>query len=346
MPAIRITDLPAPPAGREGWPWTIGTEPLPPLMPDGRAWPRITIVTPSYNQGRYIEETIRSVLLQGYPELEYIILDGGSKDDTVSILQRYAPFITHWRSTKDRGQADAVNQGLALSTGEWVGWQNSDDYYESGALQQVAQNALKADTAPDVYYGQVRLVEADSKHTGEYPTGPFDLSRMLPWANMFNQSMFFSRRVIEEGWRIDESLCHYVDHDLFWRLILAGKKFEHLPEVSASFRLHGEAKGSTQHEIAAHELHALYMRLFHEPKLPAAIRALALSSMRGNCLDQFGKSRWALFRAFAADIAQQAGWRGLGIGLMGRRLAVKLGAGNIDRARRLTRLFKGRANAA
>ncbi|HYE18629.1 MAG TPA: glycosyltransferase family 2 protein [Tepidisphaeraceae bacterium] len=347
---LTIGDLPAPPPGRTGWPWTVGCDPMSETTPDGRAWPKVTVVTPSYNQGRFIEETIRSVLLQGYPNLEYLVLDGGSRDETVDVLRKYDRLITHWQSAKDKGQSDAINRGLDRATGDWVGWQNSDDCYDAGALRALGEATARTEPRPpeggvDVVYGKVRLIDAESRETGTYPTGEFDLRSMLPWANMFNQSMFFSRAVVAEGWRLDAGMCHYIDHDLFWRLILAGKRFAHVRGISAAFRLHGEAKGFTQHEVAARELHALYMRLYHEAKLPADIRWLALKSMRGNCLDQFGKSRWDLFQTFAGEIVREAGWRGLGLGLSTRRVFTAIGPRNIDRVRKLTRLLRRRGAA-
>src|SRR6516162_5188478 len=134
-----LAELPAPPAGKSGWPWTIESAQLPDAMPDGRAWPRISIVTPSYNQGQFIEETIRSVLLQGYPNLEYIVMDGGSKDNTLRVLRKYEHAIHFWTSAPDKGQAEAINKGFARANGEILAWLNSDDVYEMGVFAQVAK---------------------------------------------------------------------------------------------------------------------------------------------------------------------------------------------------------------
>src|SRR5690606_18735561 len=112
----------------------------PEVMPDGRPWPRISIVTPSYNQGDFIEETIRSVLLQGYPNLEYIVIDGGSSDDTPAIIRKYQPWIAYWTSQPDNGQADAINKGLARSTGYIFQFINSDDIVERNCLATVARS--------------------------------------------------------------------------------------------------------------------------------------------------------------------------------------------------------------
>jgi glycosyltransferase involved in cell wall biosynthesis len=315
----------------------VETPALPPTQPDGAPWPRVTVVTPSFNQARFLEETIRSVLLQGYPHLEYIVLDGGSRDESVDILRRYEPFLSYWTSEKDAGQSDAINKGFRRATGDWIGWQNSDDFYAPGALAQLART-VGAHPAASVIYGSVQLCDAESKITGSYPTSAFDAHAMLPWANMFNQSMFFHRRVFEAGHFLDESQHHFIDHDFFWRLILAGYEFRYCPELSAVFRLHELAKGSTQHEIAARELYALYKRLYGEERLPAGVRRKALVCLQNHCVDQFGKSRWPLFDQFTADLRRAVGVTGLGLNLNLRRLARVLGAGNIGRIRRLKHL--------
>ncbi|MET0396571.1 MAG: glycosyltransferase family 2 protein [Longimicrobiaceae bacterium] len=137
VPTLR--DLPPPPPGRTGWPWTEGPPPAPPALPDGSAWPRITLVTPSFEQGGFIEETIRSVLLQGYPALEYLVFDGGSTDGTTEILRRYEPWLAGWTSGPDRGQTHAIAKGLDAATGELFNWINSDDHLAPGALEEVGR---------------------------------------------------------------------------------------------------------------------------------------------------------------------------------------------------------------
>ena len=135
-----LTDLPPPPEGKTGWPWTRETPRVPESMPDGKPWPRISIVTPSYNQGQFIEETIRSVLLQGYPDLEYIIMDGGSTDESVEIIRKYERWITFWVSEPDGGQADAIRTGFDMANGDIIAWLNSDDIYLHKTLQKVAES--------------------------------------------------------------------------------------------------------------------------------------------------------------------------------------------------------------
>jgi glycosyltransferase involved in cell wall biosynthesis len=134
----KLAELPPPSPGKTGWPWTVETPPLLPDRPDGCPWPRISIVTPSYNQGQFIEETIRSVLLQGYPDLEYIIIDGGSTDNSVEIIAKYEFRLAYWVSEKDRGQSHAINRGFCRSTGCLLGWLNSDDVLLPNALVTVA----------------------------------------------------------------------------------------------------------------------------------------------------------------------------------------------------------------
>src|SRR5262245_29806610 len=127
MRCPNLSDLPSPPPNRQGWPWTQEGAPRLDGTP-GECWPRISIVTPSYNQGRFLEETIRSVLLQGYPDLEYIVIDGGSADDSVEIIRKYERWLSFWVSERDRGQVDAINKGLRRCSGVLRNWLNSDDF--------------------------------------------------------------------------------------------------------------------------------------------------------------------------------------------------------------------------
>src|SRR5918995_1840642 len=124
MSAINLNQLPLPPDNKTGWPCTDVPAAASYMLPDTGQWPRITIVTASYNQGKFIEETIRSVLLQGYPNLEYIIIDGGSTDSTTAVIRKYEEWLTYWVSEPDEGQTDAIKKGWGLATGEVVAYIN------------------------------------------------------------------------------------------------------------------------------------------------------------------------------------------------------------------------------
>jgi glycosyltransferase involved in cell wall biosynthesis len=138
-----LAELPPPPTGKAGWPWTVDSRFLPPTRYDGSSWPRISIVTPSYNQGQFIEETIRSVLLQGYPDIEYFVIDGGSSDQSIEIIRKYERWLTYWTTEKDRGQAHAINKGFARATGQIGAYLNSDDYYCPEVFRYVGESNLR-----------------------------------------------------------------------------------------------------------------------------------------------------------------------------------------------------------
>src|SRR6185312_15779847 len=127
-----LDELPRSPRGKNGWPWTEPTSKSEVFVQPRSIGPRVSIVTPSYNQGQFIEETIRSVLLQGYSNLEYIVIDGGSTDNTVEIIKRYEPWLSYWVSEPDAGQTNAINKGFAVATGEIFGFINSDDLLVQG----------------------------------------------------------------------------------------------------------------------------------------------------------------------------------------------------------------------
>lgn len=233
-----LATLPAAPPDKSGWPWTEASLPLPTKMPDGSPWPKVSIVTPSYNQAQYLEETIRSVLLQGYPNLEYIIIDGGSTDGSVEIIKKYEPWLTYWVTEPDRGQSQAINKGFARSTGEIMAWINSDDYYASGAFYKVV-NAFK-----DTLWvaGNCYVINKDG--TIDYPKGQAVIS-MEQWLlhNLQIQpNVFWRRSLWMSSGGVDEAMHFSFDYDLWLKF----SEFQMYPlwidEYIAYYRIHKESK--------------------------------------------------------------------------------------------------------
>ncbi len=299
--ALALQDLPAPPEGKTGWPWTEQSEPLPDKKPDGSEWSRISIVTPSYNQGQFIEETIRSVLLQGYPNLEYIIIDGGSTDNSVEILKKYECWLAYWVSESDRGQSHALNKGFRRATGELIGWQNSDDYYEPAVFANTATLLNKLGDV-DIIYGNVNYVNESGKLLFNVQSKEVNLENMLPWPCMYNQSAFFHKKIFADGFSIDESKQHCMDYDLFLRLIIAKYKFHYLPNISANYREHLLAKAFIQTRIAEKEFFEAYKSLYQNISLNSSVREKALSCMVGSCLNDFAKLRLNIFRSRVREL--------------------------------------------
>lgn len=208
--------------------------------------PRISIITPSYNQGRFIEATILSVMQQGYPGFEHIIVDGGSTDDTLAILARY-PHLTII-SEPDRGQAEAVNKGLRRASGEIIGWLNSDDTYYPGALVGAAETI---DPAKGIYIamGRCAYIDAAGEPTGsEHPSAFVSHQRVVEvWKGYTipNPAVFFHRTVYEVCGGLDESLYLTLDYDLFCRYT-ARFDITVVDRFWATYRLHQSAKSSEQ----------------------------------------------------------------------------------------------------
>jgi len=229
-------------------------------MPDGSGWPKITVVTPSFNQGEFIEETIRSVLLQGYPNLEYIIMDGGSSDQTVEIIRKYEAWISHWESEEDRGQTHAINKGFALATGDIVAWINSDDSYFPDTLKNVAlafrqhpEAILLGDVEEFNEHGVIAIqhlhhvsAEALLKPMGD------------SW--MWHQpGTFVPNKVQKQVGALDESLHYAFDKDWMFRLM------EHAPvayvgTALARFRVHAGAKTQADLDKTVREIYQVNRR--------------------------------------------------------------------------------------
>ncbi|MCX6000591.1 MAG: glycosyltransferase family 2 protein [Chloroflexi bacterium] len=181
-------------------------------MPDGSPWQCISIVTPSYNQGQFIEETIRSVLLQGYPNLEYIIMDGGSNDESVEIIRKYEPWLAYWVSQPDGGQADAINKGFAHTTGVILGWLNSDDLLCPRALYRIAY-AFHDDTSLNVTCGFRKLINSESKFKGNWVHGKptaFVLKRLCFIAQ---ETVYWRREVWEHVGSLDANFLFALDYE-------------------------------------------------------------------------------------------------------------------------------------
>ena len=197
------------------------------------------MVTPSLNQAKFITEAIESVLSQDYPHVEYIVVDGGSTDGTQEILRRYGDRL-RWVSRSDRGQADAVNRGVALAHGEIIGWLNSDDAYVPKALAKVARVfASSSDVA--VVYGEADHVREDGLLYGPYPTMPFDPSRLAETCFICQPAAFVRRKYLHEVGGVDANLHYCMDYDL-WIRMARRYRFTYLPEVLARSRLHKDAK--------------------------------------------------------------------------------------------------------
>jgi len=338
---LTLQDLPAPPEGKTGWPWTEQSEPLPDRMPDDSKYPRISIITPSYNQGQFIEETIRSVLLQGYPNIEYIIIDGGSNDNTVEIINKYEKHITYWVSEQDEGQTHAINKGFAIATGDLIGWQNSDDFYYVNAFNSLV-NASFNHFEYDVFYGTRNYLnlDGDGITTKDDNKSPFDLERMIPNANMANQSMFFRKRIFQHGNFLDTSFHHCMDHEFFWRLIFKGYRFIFVPEIKGCYRLHPDCKGRQLNNDYITDTVRICRSVYNNNELPYLVRRQAWSFLRFVCLNNYGQLKLAEFRQSLYDLINLGGIISIDVELVVKYIVSFVGETQLGNIRKLKSFVK------
>ena len=238
-------------------------------------WPRITVVTPSYNQAKFIEATIQSVLDQGYPNLEYIIIDGGSKDDSAEIIRRYEKHLAYWVSEKDKGPSDAIVKGFSRATGTILAYLNSDDLYLPGSLETIAE--IMNDPAVDVAYGNMYWIDTDGKRIAEQRQTPFrPMGFLYGGATLPQPAVFWRSDLYQRCGGMDTSYHFAFDAYLFFRFALEGARFKHVNKFVASFRIHPQSKSSNEFEVCAKEIQRL-----RETYLPFPYESFRASCVRG-----------------------------------------------------------------
>jgi glycosyltransferase involved in cell wall biosynthesis len=286
-----LDELPPPPLGRTGWPWTEET----PRFEDANA-PKISIVTPSYMQAGFLEETIRSVLLQGYPTLEYFVLDAGSTDGTVEVIRKYEQWLTGWRSERDRGQSAAVNEGWAKATGELVAWINSDDWYQPGAFAAVAKAAL-GNPGATWFAGHVDDHTVDGAFIKRHPARHMPLDELLGKHRYgFHQpGMFWRASHLREVGALDEALHNSFDCELWARSVSTGHKLEALDLPVACFRRHRQSKTGGNATRMLAEDRAVFDR--YAAKLDSAKRERAENWLRDYEADRILTSVYQLLNS-------------------------------------------------
>jgi len=269
--------------------------------------PRISIVTPSYNQGQFLEETILSVLNQNYPNLECFVMDGGSMDNSVEIIQKYASMLTYWESKPDRGQSHAINKGFKMATGELVAWLNSDDLFTPGTLFEVAE-IWERDQSFGLIHGISEIVDEQGNSTGKQRGSPIDFFESLLTSDnpVAQPSTFISRLALEDVGYLDEKLHMSMDWDLWLRI---SKEYPvcYLPKVLSKSRYWSLTKTSTQIEKAGQD-HVTIIRKFERTGLidrKIGKKALAAAYGRKATLEfqknKKLKSKFSLLRSLIYD---------------------------------------------
>jgi glycosyltransferase involved in cell wall biosynthesis len=221
--------------------------------------PLVSIVTPSYNQGRFLEETIRSVLSQDYPHIEYLVVDGGSTDDSREIIRRYSDRLAWWVSEPDRGQTDAINKGFGRARGEILAWLNSDDTYLPGAVS-AAVSYLRGHPEAGMVYGDANLVDEAGDLIGKFPARQTDYRRLRRgYVHIPQQASFFRAGLWRQVAPLDPTFYFAMDYDLWVRLARLAPLHYH-PQLWATFRLHGSGKTSISDDRCWPEMLRVHQR--------------------------------------------------------------------------------------
>lgn len=235
--------------------------------------PKITVITPSFNQAQYLERTITSILNQGYPNLEYIVIDGGSTDGSVEIIKRYESKINYWISEKDHGQSEAINKGLRIATGDWVCWQNSDDIFYPFSFKKISEVIeLKPDL--DLIIGDINLIdERDHIIRSMCYVRPSYKGLLAEGMVLTNQAAFWKRSLHNDIGFMNENLHYGFDYDWFLRLLEHTSKSFHVPMILGALRYHSETKTSLNQSKFQDE----YNKILNGRSLSKLVKAFYIS---------------------------------------------------------------------
>ena len=239
-------------------------------------YPKISIVTPSFNQGRYIEQTILSVIDQNYPNLEYIIIDGGSTDNTVEIIKKYEKHLSYWVSEPDKGQTDAINKGFAKCTGDIFNWINSDDYYEPGVLLRLGELFISNPSTEVICGNEWYFHDSDPLvkvlHTGS--TIRKSIYETIREGIIVQPATFFKIACIKDFFPLDNSLRYLMDRQLWWNYLLqyGQQNIMQTDIVFTNFRLHAASKSVSEANYFETEFDRLKLSLFQQLNAPEILK--------------------------------------------------------------------------
>jgi glycosyltransferase involved in cell wall biosynthesis len=288
-----LKELPAPPEGKIGWPWTQESAQLPDVASNGKPWPKISIVTPSRNQGEFIEETIRSVLLQGYPNLEYIIMDGGSSDNSIDCIKRYERWLTYWKSEPDGGHADALSKSFSQAGEDMLAFLNSDDIYYPNCLFNVASVFQKIKNK--IIFGEGMWIDEKSTKITKYPSFYPSKYAFGCYCTLCQPTVFIPRQIYNEVGGFNTELNYAFDFEYWLRCLDRRVKFYFVRKLLAGSRIHKKCNTMRMQEVINKECSFIKEKYLHFTKVDYFLRKI-YNPILLRYIDRQHKELWAVIK--------------------------------------------------